>query len=327
MNKKRGKTFLKGLLLGTLALSMMFTGGCGKKEEKTKIAVITMGHEAEFWQMLKKGAEDASNEVDIEMIFDSPDVETDFARQVQIINEAVNNNVDAIVISPCSYDDPDITQALDKAKNNGIKIVTVNSDSASDGVLANLSTDNEAAGGIAAREAMKYYPGDNKKIAVLGFNEGNEVCAARVDNFLDNIQGDMGDNIIPTRYTENSVDTAKEVTKTLINEYPDLAVVYASNEGCTVGACQAVEELGMKDSVTVIGFDSSETEVKYVNDGILKGFVAQSPYNMGYLGVRYALKAINGESLPYYIDTGATLVTPENVNDQITQLIIHPEKF
>ena len=77
----------------------------------------------------------------------------------------------------------------------------------------------------------------------------------------------------------------------------------------------------------VVGFDSSDEEIKFVEAGVLDGIVVQSPFNMGYLGVRYAVKSINDYSIPSAIDTGATFVTQENLNNEEIQMLLHPENY
>ena len=47
---------------------------------------------------------------------------------------------------------------------------------------------------------------------------------------------------------------------------------------------------------------------------------------MGYVGVRYALKLINGMTVPCDLDIGATFVNGSNMNDEYIQLLLYPDK-
>ena len=324
--RKKNKRFFSMLMAGTMALSFLTATGCSK-EEPRKVAVIPMSTSADYWKTLEKGARDACDELGIEMTFEGPNDETDIDSQIQYVEKAINNKVDAIVISPCDYEL--VSAVLDKAGNSGIKVVTVNSDASSDAVLSNVATDNDSSGAIVAREAMKYANKDNSVIA-MGHLQGNVVCEARIAEFVTTIQDantETAPKLLDTVYCQNDIDDAKKTALNLINSHPELSVIYTTNELSTIGACQAVEEKGLKDKVSIIGFDSSEKEISYLRSGILKAFIAQSPYNMGYLGVRYADKAIDDDTLPYYVDTGAFLVTPDNIDEQTTQLILYPDKF
>ena len=46
---------------------------------------------------------------------------------------------------------------------------------------------------------------------------------------------------------------------------------------------------------------------------------------MGYVGVRYAKKAITGDNVPLRMDTGAVFVSTKNINDEFVNLMIYPD--
>ena len=50
----------------------------------------------------------------------------------------------------------------------------------------------------------------------------------------------------------------------------------------------------------------------------------QKPFNMGYLGIKYALDAIKGEKIPAVIDTGAVVITKENMYTSENQKLLFP---
>ena len=60
--------------------------------------------------------------------------------------------------------------------------------------------------------------------------------------------------------------------------------------------------------------------------GVQLEVVAQNPFRMGYDGVNQAVKRIRGGSDVKLksVDTGATLITKDNVNDPDVQSLLHP---
>ena len=54
--------------------------------------------------------------------------------------------------------------------------------------------------------------------------------------------------------------------------------------------------------------------------------VVQNPYNMGYLGVRYLNKVLEGETIEDYINTGATYVNMENLEKEEIQQLLYPTR-
>ena len=59
-----------------------------------------------------------------------------------------------------------------------------------------------------------------------------------------------------------------------------------------------------------------------MDSGVLDCMLVQNPYNMGYVGIKYAIDILHGESVNERLDTGVTLVTKDNIsNDDVAFLI------
>lgn len=121
-------------------------------------------------------------------------------------------------------------------------------------------------------------------------------------------------------------EAAYEEAKKLLEANPDIRVMYTTNTNTTLGACKAVEELDLADTITLVGFNSDEQELKYIKSGILDGTIIQNPYNMGYIGTRYAIQAAQGGGVSGSLDTGVTWISAKNINDDDIQLLLYPEK-
>ena len=102
---------------------------------------------------------------------------------------------------------------------------------------------------------------------------------------------------------------------------------FATNTNTTLGVCKAIEELGLKDKIYVIGFNADSAELDYLKTSVLDGTVVQNPYNMGYFGVSYAVRAIEDTGVPYVLDTGVTYVTADDLDKDYVKLLLNPEDF
>lgn len=126
--------------------------------------------------------------------------------------------------------------------------------------------------------------------------------------------------------------------------YVPFKLIYATNEKSTLGVCDAVAEFENNNptaidqgfKVNVVGFNSNQEEIDFLSANILTATIVQSPYNMGYLGVKYAGKLlvendIAGDELSLYIpstiDTGATYVDNDAMKEGITQLLLNPTEY
>ena len=89
------------------------------------------------------------------------------------------------------------------------------------------------------------------------------------------------------------------VATDIMTANPHVNVIYAANEGGTVGAMQAVRNAGRAGEVFVFGIDGSEQLAKglLAGDNVLQAVTAQAPYQMGVLGAQAALDAVAGKSV------------------------------
>lgn len=88
----------------------------------------------------------------------------------------------------------------------------------------------------------------------------------------------------------------------------------AFNEPTSVGAAQAVQELGLSDSLFFVGFDSNVVTIDGLQDGCVDALIVQNPYAMGYLGVESAYKLLAGQGgLEAMVDTSTQIVNRENL--------------
>jgi ribose transport system substrate-binding protein len=312
----------------SLAVSVLSLTGCSgthdvDSEASRYIAVICKGSQHEFWKTVEQGAMDAGEELGVHVTFEAPEDESQIDEQIKMVEKAIENKADAIVLAP--LDTKKLNEVVDEAEDAGIPVLTLDSDVTTGSRVATIGTDNKSAGAIAARSAYQLMEGKGK-IAVISFVKGAQTAIERYEGFMDEIKSTAGNGIdmVGVSYCDGDSDKAKEQTLKYLEKYPDIKCIYGTNEGATVGACEAVKELGRQNAVSVIGFDSSDEEISYLEEGILNGMMVQNPYNMGYLGVRNLNKTLNGEEIENKIDTGVTYVDSSNLEDEDTQWLLYP---
>lgn len=306
---------------------LLGVSGCAstntEKEIKHKVVVICKGSQHEFWQTAKMGAEDACEELGVSMSFQAPQDESEIDVQVQMVEEAVSQKVDGILLAP--LDSEKLNASIEKAVEAGIKVVTFDSDVSSKSRSSVIATSNEAAGAIAARNALPLLTKEST-VAVIAHVKGSQTAEERKNGFLQEIQNASDKNItvLDTAYCDGDMERSRQAAKQFIQKNPEVKLIYATNEGGAVGAAQAVKELGQSGKIHIIGFDSSDEEIAYLDSGVIDGMMVQNPYNMGYLGIRNLYKIMNGEMTDERIDTGATYVDRKNRNDEDIQWLLYP---
>ncbi|MFJ7638412.1 ABC transporter substrate-binding protein [Peribacillus sp. NPDC097225] len=324
----------KSLLVAVLMAFVLMLTACNKDDasggvktgdasgkDQYKIVVIAKSNNSEFWQTVNAGAEEAAKEENVNVTFQARPDETDIAGQVSIVEDAINQGVDAIVLAPSDVDA--LIAVVDKADAAGIPVITIDSKLNSDTPKSHVATDNEAAAVLAAENLAKAI-GEEGKVAIVSFVAGASTAVAREQGFISKIKEYPNIEIINTFYSDADRNKAMTITQDILTSTPDIKGIFGTNEPSAVGVSLAVEQTGFQDKVTVVGFDSSEDEIYAINNGSMVGTVVQNPFNMGYSGVKQAVKVIKGEEVEKVIDTGVTYVNKENLESEEVQKLLNP---
>ena len=119
-------------------------------------------------------------------------------------------------------------------------------------------------------------------------------------------------------YTINVAATPEDAqagSMTLLARHPEINVLVGLNEPLAVGVGRAANALGRSGRMRVIGFDTNVECVDMMRGGTISALITQNPYAMGYLGVEYAWKLLEGETVDpnTWLDTATTIVSRENM--------------
>ena len=282
--------------------------------KKLKIALVSKGFQHQFWQAVKQGAEQKAQELGVEMTFDGPASETEVDNQLNMLQAAIDTKPDAIGYASL---DPDACKPLmDKAKEAGIPVVQFDAACNSDVPLTLAATDGKAAAAIAA-DKMAELIGGKGKVAIISHSQINQTGVDRRDGFADQIKAKYPDiEIVDVQYGDGDHLKSAEIAKAMINAHPDLAGIYATNEGSAIGAVNAGNELKLEPGkLIIIGFDSGKAQIDAIKSGLMAGAITQDPIGIGAATIQSAVDAINGKDLPKFIDTGAYWYDKTNIDD------------
>lgn len=315
--KKFLNIFLSFMLLFSLSLASACSINDGHKYE---IAVIVKATDSAFWKNVNMGVSAAATEYNCNVTFSGPETEEDYIGQNQLIDRAVEDGVDAIVLSAIDYEKN--TANVEAAYNSGIPIIVIDSDIHSNIKRSIIGTDDYQAG-ISAYTALKQ---TNKKIylGIVNFDKVTLNGQLRELGLTNSIKDDADIEILETVYAESNIESASAATIKLINDYPHLNAIVTFNEWTTLGVGSAIEKSGRED-IFAVGFDSHVKSLSHLERGIMDTLIVQNPYAMGYLGIEYAVNSVkSGKMLENRIDTGTTLITKNNMFTEQNQKLVFP---
>ncbi len=302
--------------------------GCnksGSSSGQTRVAVIPKGTTHIYWKSVEAGAKKAGEELGVEITFIGPQKEDDRSQQIDLVkNQSLQN--DAIVLAPL-----DAVALRDVVKEVSAKkpVVIIDSSLAdSESFIASyVATDNREGGRIAAR-ALAESIGGKGKVAVLRYMQGSASTDQREEGFLEEIKKFPDITVASAeQYAGATASQAQDTATNLLTRLAEgdaLSVqgIFCSNQTSTYGMLQALRGKNLAGKVKFVGFDCDATFIDALKKGEMQGSVLQDPLNMGYLGVKTAVAKLKGETVEAVIDTGATLITPQNLEEpKIAELI------
>lgn len=313
------KTILKAVLAASAIAAVPFATASA-----AEIAVIVKTTNSNFWQNVNKGATAAvDGQSDITMTFDGPASESDIAAEVNMVDNAVNKGVAGIVLAPS---DPDaLVPAVKRANESGIPVAIIDSalsDAGKGTYQTFLSTDNCAAGELAADKMIELTGGEGK-VAVMSYVAGVGSEIGRVGCFVDKIKADSKIEIVGPYYSQSQMATALNQTTDVLAANPDLKGIFGANEPTAVGMGRAIKQAGKAGQVAAIGFDGNKDLQDFVKDGTLNAILVQGSFQMGEKGVQAIMELIDGKSVEPQIDTGVVLVTKDNIDSDEAQNVLY----
>ena len=101
------------------------------------------------------------------------------------------------------------------------------------------------------------------------------------------------------------------MTAQLFKQYPDVKLIFCANDMMAFGAIQYLKESGKTD-VQVAAYDALAEAMPMLKDGTLQATIDQQAAQQAYTGVQFAIRALNGETLPPLTLLDVLLVTREN---------------
>ncbi len=309
-------------LIVTIFVFSLINLSCNnRKSTKLRILVTPKAVVHSFWVSVKLGADAAGEDFDVDVIWKGPPTETNIDNQISIIEDYINQRVDAIVMA--ATDSKALIPVVKRAISENIPVITIDSGIDSDLPASFIATDNILGANLAARTLVELIGGKGK-VACIPFVPGSATSIWRETGFVDEIKKYPDVEIAAIQYSQSDVATAMSVTEDILTAFPDLGGIFAANEAGAIGASQAVLSRGLAGKVKIVAFDAATNEIEALKKGLIQALIVQNPYKMGYIGVKTALDVINGEEVSKRIDTGVSVVTMENLNNEDIQKVLNP---
>ena len=305
-----------------IAVSFAAAAGSNENQERADYAVILKTQASDFWVKMWKGVEAESAKLGIKVDLYSAQSEDDLEGQLSILEQCINRGYKGIGIAPLSG--VNVLSGVGKATAKGITIVNID-EMFNEKELANnkgacvayVATDNVAVGKKGAEYIVKNVPAGAKVLIIEG-KSGNQSSEDRKNGARAAFTAGKL-NIVGSQAADWDRQTALDVATTYIQQNPDLAGIYACNDGMALGVIQAVINANKLGKIMVVGTDGDSEAVRSVANGQLSATVAQNSAQIGATSFNLLVKAVqNGTKgvvgkIPAKTPVESVLITKDNV--------------
>lgn len=334
MNKR------KIAILIVLSVCILGLYGCGKKIDEQPITVnpfepiteivegqpnvylITKAKNNNYWDTVAECIGKAGDAQNVNIYFSCSENETQWKAQVELLEEAVRQEADAIIIAP--DDSSNLSEPICAVYEKNIPIILIDTTITAECYDICFMTDNLWAGEQAAKAMLEqlrqagYSDDEYLEIAMQAGSCSSQTINERMAGFSQYWMGNAPKqwNILKdVAVNDGDVELAYNLTVELLDKYPNLKGMFGCNNGSTVGLCRAVTQT-MRDDVVVVGFDFSEDIEAMIRDPeFYASTMLQCQNVMGERSVEMAKRLISGEvATQKFVDTGVVTVNYENID-------------
>lgn len=255
--------------------------------------------------------------------------------QINIIETLIaRGEFGALIIA--AVDSKGLGNVLDKAAKAGLYVVLVDSGVEKGAYVTTIGTNNKIAASAGAEFAASLIGGKGN-VAMLEGEPGGQTAADRTSGFHEGIAKFPGIKLVASISGHWTEPGGLEATEAIIAGHKDLDLIFAASDMMGIGARQVLQRAAQKakeagdnaqaerfNAVKIVGFDGVAEAFKAVKDGNFSGTVAQNPETMGTGAVDIAVQLMKGakkpSDFPKFIDSGATLITKDNVDEIVNKL-------
>ncbi len=283
--------------------------------EKYTIALVMKTLTNPFFVEMEKGARKAEKELGINLIVKTGAQETSVEQQITIIEELIQDQVDAILIAPA--DSVQLIPVLKKAQDAGIVIINIDNQLDAQSMekigltdVPFISVDNEDGAYLSAQYISKDVSVPAQAIILEGITtaknaQDRKAGAERAFSENKNIE------IVASESANWKIDDANTLAARLFKEYPDVKLVFCANDMMAFGVIQYLKDNGKTD-VKVAAYDALAEAMPMLKDGSLQSTIDQQAAFQAYTGVQLAIRKLQGEKVDALTLLDVKLVTAEN---------------
>lgn len=298
-------------LLLAVMLCLSVTLSVAEEPAKTyEFVFIVKSMQFSFMLSMIDGAEKAAALVpNIHIVCEGPETPYSVTEQIELVEQAITNHVDAIMITPA--DSTGIVPAIEAANAAGIPIATPNTKAYGGNVLTWVGVDNYQVGYQLGKAICDALNGEGQIVLIEG-TSGNSTSTERVDGYNDAFKEYPGIVLLDSQPADFNREKGMTVMENFLERYDHIDGVASVNKDMTMGALEAVKAADRQDEMIHVTFDVDNDCLDAIDAGDILITGAQEEKSQIANAIYACLLACNGFKVAPEQYIPMTLVTKDN---------------
>ncbi len=236
----------------------------------------------------------------------------DPSSQTPIVQAVSATKPDGIVVAP--VDSQAMFIPLQQASQGGAEIALVDTTLDDDEFAVSSIRSGSHAGGVQAAAIVNELSGGRGKALQISIKPGLSTLDAGKAGFEEGIARYDGIEYLGTEYANNDQVRVASIVSAMLQKEPDLNAIFLPSGADAEGVGAALRRAGKVGEVQVVAYDAYPAQVEQIERGELQALIVQKPYEMGELGVRQVVNALEGRPTEKSITTDLLVATRDNIH-------------
>ena len=262
-----------------------------------------------FWSIVGHCAKEEAEQLDVRL-FPKPAHTVD--EQVAGLKRLIEQQVDALLITPVVSGDPGLITVVEEANAAGIPVVALDSEIGGGRVECTVRSDNVKGEELVTEHIFEQLGGEGQVAHLQGVLQV-QVGALRSEGFHNVLSRYPNIELVFEAMGDWHREMGARLTRQVLAEHPDIQAIIAANDLTALGASDAIEEAGRTGQIKVAGFDALPEALLAIYDGKMTVTIRQAARSMARQALEMALRALRGESVPSSVLTEIDLITSDNL--------------
>lgn len=302
------------------------------QEGRKNIYLIVKSLKSSYWDVVIEGAKTAGEDFDCNVWYSGTYSETDWQYQEKLLDECLEKNADAILLSP--DDSVRLAPKIEEVYLTDTPVILIDTIANTENYDICYMTDNLIAGQNAAKEMLSllkeqnFHESDSVYIGIMVGSATSQTINERLAGFFQFWTQNAPENweiITDIVSYDGNTGLAEDLAKQLLIEHPEINGVYGTNNGPTAGFAKTLKELNRTD-ISIVGFDYSDEIAELIaSPEFSAATMLQKQFDMSYEGVHSALELIDKEKMNIkFVDTGVVTVNLNTLNTpEVQKVLMH----